>query len=346
MDLEALYRQIEENIGKLDFERIWPGFRPLKFALFDDGRCFFDGRWVEKTEAFCANTSIVYQGEQIATWKAEGERDLSVLSSKLVHEMFHGFQRLRGWDCWPDELEALFHYAYRAENLSLRLRENELLLTLLEHDDLDALRELLSHRKRRSELYPYEFSYESRAEEIEGTANYVEWHALRQLDAAKAEALTDEMRETLTKPERLFPIRISCYMSGALLIHALLRAGLYAFDPPARPASALVLADAAPSDGGFPGREACCRRVSEAIAAFRAESASIVRVALERNELVLSGPLELAFVNIYDAWYYEGFLTSRYFVMYKDGGENRMLPGNFVIRMQDEKTIAAVYRWP
>ncbi len=346
MDLEALYHQIEEKLAGLDFERIWPGFRPLKFALFDDERCCFDGRWVEKTEAFCANTSIVYQGEQIATWKAEGERELSVLSAKLVHEMFHGFQQLRGWDCWPDELEALFRYEYRADNLSLRLRENELLLRLLERDDGDALRELLSHRSLRRERYPYEFSYESRAEEIEGAANYVEWQALRQLDAAKADELTEEMRAAMTEPKRLFPIRISCYYSGALLIHALLRAGLYRFEPPERPAAALALRDAAPSDGGFPGREACCRRVSEAITAFRAESASIVRAALEKNELVLSGPLELAFVNIYDARCYEGFLTSRYFVMVRDGGEERMLPGNFVIRMRDEKTVDAVYRWP
>ena len=76
------------------------GRAPLKFALFAEERCFFDGRYIEKTDGFCANTAISYQGETIATWRVEGELSLPVLVSKLVHEMFHGFQRLQGWDCW------------------------------------------------------------------------------------------------------------------------------------------------------------------------------------------------------------------------------------------------------
>lgn len=120
--------------------------------------------------AFCANTAIVYQGEPIAIWKVDGEPDISVLTAKIVHEMFHAYQIGQGWDCWADEMDALYRYEYDAENLALRLRENELLLSLAEHFDEGALRELLSHRKRRSEEHPYEFSYESEIEEIEGSA--------------------------------------------------------------------------------------------------------------------------------------------------------------------------------
>ena len=58
------------------------------------------------------------------------ELDNAVLTSKNVHEMFHGFQTVQGWDCWPGELEALYRYEYKAENLSLKRRENELLLFL------------------------------------------------------------------------------------------------------------------------------------------------------------------------------------------------------------------------
>ena len=39
------------------------------------------------------------------------------------------------------------------------------------------------------------------------------------------------------------------------------------------------------------------------------------------------------------------FITTTFFLMYRAGQENRMLQGNFVIKMQDEKTIDAVYRW-
>ncbi len=44
--------------------------------------------------------------------------------------MFHGYQSIIGWNCWANELEALYHYQYDAENLSLKLRENELLIAL------------------------------------------------------------------------------------------------------------------------------------------------------------------------------------------------------------------------
>lgn len=345
MYLDELYHQVKDAISTLDFKQIWPDFEPLKFALYDDEKCFFDGRFIEKTDAFCANTSIIYQGEPIAIWKIAEELEISVLTSKIVHEMFHGFQGQQGWNCWPNEMEALYRYEYNPENLSLKLRENELLLSLLDHFDDDSYRELLSHRKLRNEKYPYEFSYESKVEEIEGTANYVEWQVLKQLDKQKSAKLTDHMRTVMTKPDYLFPIRISCYYTGALMIHSLCSSGAYSFLPADRPLIYSILKDTDPSDGNFPGKETCSRIVSNAVAAFNAETESIIRSALEKNEVVLNGPFELVFVNIYNARCFKDYLTSTFFLMYRDEGEDKMIPGNFVIRMKDEKTIDSVYRW-
>ena len=141
--------------------------------------------------------------------------------------MFHGFQRLQGWDCWADELEAL----------SLKLRENALLCALLAGHRAGNYRELLSHRRRRWEQYPYETGYESRVEEIEGSAAYVEWMVLQQLDAARAKDFTARMCSSVTDPKALLPIRISCYDTGALLFHAMAAAG----DDPFTPAELLGL---------------------------------------------------------------------------------------------------------
>ena len=47
-----------------------------------------------------------------------------------------------------------------------------------------------------------------------------------------------------------------------------------------------------------------------------------------------------------DARRYQDWITSTFFLMYRDGTENKTIFGNFVIRMLDEKRIAAVYRWP
>jgi hypothetical protein len=204
---------------------------------------------------------------------------------------------------------------------------------------------LLAHRKYRSGKFPYEFSYESRAEEIEGTANYVEWQVLKQLDEKKAGELTDHMRLMLTKPEYLFPIRISCYYTGALMINALCSAGKYAFSAAERPMIYSVLEDVVPSDGGYPNKETGLTDTAGMIDSFNGETGSIIRSVLEKNEVVLKGPLELTGVNVYNARYYDGFITTTFFLMYREGEENRMLQGNFVVKMQDEKTIAAVYRW-
>ena len=88
------------------------------------------------------------------------------------------------------------------------------------------------------------------------------------------------------------------------------------------------------------------RRVYQAgVYAYRRKIDSIIRSALEKNLVVLNGPLELTGVNVYNARCLHGFITSTYFVMVRDGKEDRMLHSSFVIKMQDEKIVAAVYRW-
>lgn len=343
-DLETLYHQVNDAVLSLDPEKIWPGFELLKFALYDNDYCFFDGQFIEKTDDFCANTSISFRGEQIAIWMVAEELDIPVLTSKLVHEMFHGFQTLQGWNCWPNETEALLRYEYNTENLYLKLHENKLLLSLLDHFDETSYRELMSCRKLRSEKYPFEFSYESKVEEIEGTANYVEWQVLKQLDGKAAEAMTERMISVMTEPEFLFPIRIACYYTGALMINALRGAGAYSFEPGERPVIMEVLNDIVLSKADFDINCPDHRKVSETIAAYNERSESIVRSALEKNEVVLEGPLELVSVNIYNARCYKEYLTSTHFLMYRDGEGNKMIRGNFVIHMKDEKTIGTVYR--
>ena len=345
MDLEKLYHKVKETVDSLDFERIWPEFRPLKFARYDSETCFFDGRFVEKTDAFCANTSICYQGEQIAIWMVAEETELPVLTSKIVHEMFHGFQAVQGWNCWPNELDALYRYEYGAENLCLKLRENELLLKLLRRFDETDFQELLSLRKLRSIRNPFEFSYESMVEEIEGAANYVEWQVLKQLDRESASMLERRMHQVLAKTDNLFPVRISCYETGALMIHALLLAGRYPFESRERPVITSVLKDTEPSGGDFPGKEELFEKAAASVGTFQEESEMIVRSAVEMNEVIRKGPLELVSANIYDARYWKGYLISTYFLMYRDGKADRLIEGDFVIRMKDAKTIETVYRW-
>ncbi len=346
MNLETLCEQVNDAVSSLDFSSIWPGFKPLKFALYNDRECYFDGRYIEKTDAFCANTSIAYGGEQIAIWMVQQELKISVLASKIVHEMFHGYQNIMGiMNDGPDEIEALYRYEYNAENLSLKLRENELLLKMLDQFDNASLSELLSYRKLRRERFPYEFSYESKMEEIEGAANYVEWQVLKQLDADEADALTAHMRKVMTTPEYLFPIRISSYYTGALMINALHAAGKYSFELSVNAVVRSALEKIAPSGSEFPGKSELSETAANAVKTFYSETDLIIQSALSKNQVVLNGPAELKGVNVYNARCRNGFILSTYFLMYSDGAEDKMLFGDFVIKMQDERTICRVYRW-
>ncbi len=341
--LQSLHQSIAEAIASLDFDRIWKGFRPLKFALFNDTECCLDGRMIEKTVEFCANTSIVFQGEMIATWKVQEALPIPVLASKLVHEMFHGFQNLCGWDCFPDEMDALYRYEYDVENLSLRLRENELLAELIRQFDGQKYRTLLQSRKYRSERFPYEFLYETRTEEIEGSANYVEWQVLKQLDKTRTDALEEEMRSAVTRPDSFFPIRRSCYFTGAMMIRAMRDAGDYSFAPKTRPVILPILESM--SACAVPVDPALSKTVGNAVSGYLKETRRIIREAVSENVVALEGPCELVYVNIYDARCLEGHITSRFFVLYRKNGEQKMLEGNFVVKMRDAKTIETVYRW-
>ena len=345
INLKLLHEQISQTIGTLDFGAIWEGFKPLKFALYNADECFFDGEYVEKTDEFYANTSIEYKGEQIAIWNVESVMDMPNFASKIVHEMFHGFQVLEGWDCFADERGALLKYRYDSENLSIKLHENRLLLELCEKFERDKYDELMSCRRYRRHKFPYEFSYESKVEEIEGTANFVEWKVLEQLDPKKGAELFKNMQNVMTTPEYFFPIRISCYYAGALAIKAMQGAGEYSFAPDRRPVIENVLGEDLPNIPAPTVDGDIVTATEKAISVFNAESKRIVESSVKRGEVVLSGEYLIASPNIYDARFYNGYITSRFFLAYKDKEEFKNIYGNFVVKMKDDKFIETVYKW-
>ncbi|MCR5278765.1 MAG: hypothetical protein K6E19_04915 [Lachnospiraceae bacterium] len=271
--------------------------------------------------------------------------EIPKITSCIVHEMFHGYQEAQGWNCFAKEMEALYKYRYSEENLSLKLYENRILLDMLEGFDEDKYKELLRCRKYRQEKFPYEFTYECNGEEIEGSATYVEWQVLRQLDEKAADKMIEKMCKAMLQPEYFFPIRISGYYTGALLINAMIRAKDYHYGPENRPAivNKLSFAESVKEAPTLPDED--LQEVSQAYKNFNDESKRIVESSVENGEVVLNDPLELISVNIYDARCYEGYITSRFFLMYKENGEDKIINDNYVIKMADEKTIETVYRW-
>lgn len=334
MNLEDLYQQICNNIKKIKFDLIWKGFAPTKFALYNESECFFDGKYIEKTSDFVANTAIFYEGEYIAIWNVMGTPNVTELTSKIVHEMFHAFQNANHWDICVNEVDALIHYKYDEENLSIKLRENRLLLDLYKSYDAEKVEIFARYRKYRQEKFTYEFQYESSIEKIEGSANYVEWQALKQLDSLKADELVASMSVQLSDCEFYFPIRVSNYYSGALFYAVRF----------AEQVKSLFEVNATGEGIG----DILCKTdltMKEAVLRYTEETERIVAKALEGNKVVVEEPVELLGLNVYNARRYKEYLTSTYFLMYLRNGKQEILNGNFILKMLDAKTIEKVYEW-
>ena len=339
MDLERLYYEVKNYIDTVDFSKLWHGFEPLKFALYTDEECFFDGAYVEKTDEFLANTSILYNGEWIAIWNVQGEMNPIVLTSKIIHEMFHGFQRMHKESRFFDELDALYHYKYEEGNLGLKLKENHLLYHLSTQFDKEMFEQFLQIRKYRYDTFSYAYHYESCIEQIEGTANYVELHSLKQLSAELFEKKLSAMKERIIAPNNLLPIRVICYDIGALLLHVMAENHI-AFEDGF---SSVTFAEAMICD--VTGKEYSSEySVKDLLDSYNAKAGEIIRKATEKNELVTDTSCELFGVNVYDAVFYQNHIISRYFVMFGSEDNQQIEYGDFVIETKEYRKVMKIYR--
>ena len=126
-----------------------------------------------------------------------------ILTSKMVHEMFHGYQSLKKESRFPNEFEAVLNYKYIPQNLGIKLLENKLIVELLESFNIEKFEYLLSLMKYRYNHFKYEFMYELEIEQIEGSANNVELNALKQLSKVEYQKKLKKMKENILNPENL-----------------------------------------------------------------------------------------------------------------------------------------------
>lgn len=339
MDLKKLYYEIKNHIEIVDFSKLWRGFEPLKFALYTDSECFFDGTYIDKTGVFLGNTSILYNGEWVAIWNVQEQINPIVLTSKIIHEMFHGFQMMNQDNRFPDELDALYNYKYEEDNLSLKLMENQLLYHLSTRFDKETFGQFLKIRKYRFDSFRYAYHYESCIEQIEGTANFVELHCLKQLSAELFEKAFSAMRERIIKPYSLLPIRAICYDIGALLLYVITENSI-AFEDGF---SSVTFAEAILSNVNgkkyVPEHNMKCLLES-----FAARAGEVVRKAKEKNSIVVDTPCDLLGLNVYDAIFFEKYIISRYFVMFGSDDKQQIEYGDFVIETNSYKKATKIYR--
>ena len=339
-DLEELYSAVKVHVDKVRCNDLWQGFKPLKFALYNDTECFFDGNYVEKTEQFLANTAIEYNGEWIAIWSVSGENDPEVLASKMIHEMFHGFQNRNHESRFPGELSALYRYQYSEENLSVKLAENRLIAELTQTFSREKFEQLLRYRKYRYENFRYEFIYESKVEQIEGTANYVELQALKQISREKYQRKLEQMRRNITEPANLLPIRVISYDIGALLLHVLKENEI----PAQQEFGDVTFSESLVANVDYPERCNVDGTVKRCIDAYFSKAQEQINAAIARNAVVMEQERQLLGVNVYNAVYLGGYMISTFFVMYGDEAAPSIEQGNFVIQTPAEGVVTRIYR--
>ena len=340
MNLERLYYQVKSHIDQVDCSKLWPGFKPFKFALYNANECYFNGEYIPKTDEFLANTAISYNGEMIAIWNVDEEMDSIILASKIIHEMFHGFQ-VANQECrFPNELDALYRYKYSNANLSLKLEENSIITELLEKFESEKLGRLLEIRKYRYSHFPYEYHYEACIEQIEGTALFVELNALKQLSDELYLEKLNVLKEYLTKKENLLPIRIICYDIGALLLLILTENGIeYNSNFSNTAFSEDLVADAKEYKGQIR------LTMEKTINDYYEQAGSIISQAISQNDIVSDHTYDILGVNVYNAVYYNNYIITRYFVMYGNEKSPTIEYGNFIIETNEYKKMSKLYRF-
>ena len=292
-----------------------------------------------KTDAFLGNTAISYNGEMIAIWNVMEEADVVIMTSKMIHEMFHGFQQLNQEGRFPKEIEALHVYKYDDGNLSLKLEENRIITRLLDNFNQEEYQRFLQLRQYRNRNFNYELHYESCIEQIEGTAEFVELCALKQLSPEKYQAKIALLKQRITTPENLIPIRINCYDVGALLLLLLNENGIpyiEGFEEMCFPERLIegALIYASPIEN----------TMGPVIEEYYTKARNIIAETIAKNDLVISGSYDIYGVNVYDAVYCDGYIISTYFVMYGEGEETKVEYGDFLIRTEEQGKMTKLYR--
>lgn len=328
MRLGQAFSAVSTRLDRLDFSALWPGFHRFDFALYDDDTVLTQRGAQKRTPEFLANTAIEHEGRLTAIWQLSGGEDSDVLAAKLAHEMFHAFQRESGERRFAREMEALEKYRLNALNLTVRQEERGILARLCERFGGDDWARLGGLRAFRRKAFPYEFDYEARVEQIEGTAQYVEQRALEAIAPGKTAAARKGLCGRMRDMRRLIPVRIDCYDTGELLV-------LTARDN-GRPFETDFSADCIA--GQLCGEKAAeppavDPEISRMLGEDEKRLAARVRAVTEHPGRVIEGDFGLLGVNVYSARRWNDFVLSDCFVQYSDGGETRTEKGNFAIHL-------------
>ncbi|NBJ15066.1 MAG: hypothetical protein FNP40_05745 [Dehalobacter sp. 4CP] len=339
-------RKIGQLLESVDFGRLWPGFHVFPFALYDDQDvCFSDRPPVPWDSRFLGNTAIDLNGEAVAIWsmKESPISDETVLASKLVHEMFHAFQKKSGETRWADEREGL-RYIYDSENMCKKFMENFHLGGFSYSFSRDTWRILMAFRNARAAAFPNAVRYESQIETIEGIAQFVEYSVLRILDIGKYRMAVQRLSEVLNDPKKLFPIRNTCYNSGTMMCIVAEENGIsfrHQIGRESRMLSEILGEGIPPHDHKVKIQTVVFERE-----AFLSERHAKVESFFRNARIVAEGKMELAGFDPMNGFLDGNRLFSPGFLLVKDASGSRFFSGESVALLDSSFNVVQIYQSP
>ncbi|MDD5293620.1 MAG: hypothetical protein PHW40_04845 [Candidatus Izemoplasmatales bacterium] len=226
-------------------------------------------------------------------------------------------------------------------NLSLKMAENRIIADLVTAFDFEDFNKLMGIRQKRLRLWPYEVSYEMAVEQIEGTANYVELEALRQLNVDKYETKLHHMKQSIVHLGNLIPIRIISYDVGALIIKIMRDNGLilnHDFNDRSYLDYYLnsMVSEQVHEDES--------NEIHDLINQYYRDISQTLETSVKEENLVFKGDYPLLGVNIYNAKYSNQYIITEYFLMYQEEAQAKILNGHFVIKLNEKHHISEVYK--
>jgi hypothetical protein len=223
--------QIVKDLVTKNIERYWGNFEIVAYALFDKTNVYlfnhpeFDNphsyKILKWNEQFVGTSIILYEGFPTAIVDLEMYKDYEGLYSILVHELFHGYQYIKGEKRFPDEIMG-GTYPLIKENAELRCRERKTLYNALFETNISKKKQCLSDfitiREKRAEVIEEHLIYENLVETVEGPAWYVEIKAYLEKSPLDNDLILNNygnhLIDTVASTSN---IRRSCYSSGLVM---------------------------------------------------------------------------------------------------------------------------------
>ncbi|MFT4415818.1 hypothetical protein ACLM5H_18320 [Fredinandcohnia humi] len=224
---------INQDLEEVNLHHYWPSFEMVAYALYDTTNVYLFNhprfkdkqentyQVLKRDEQFNGCTLLLFENYPTAIVDLELYVDYESLYSILVHELFHGFQYVKGEKRFPNEILGIT-YPLTKENVELRNLERKYLYNaLLETNTLkkkEYLNAFIGLREKRLSIIPDYLLYENLVETVEGPAWYVEVKAYVEKSPLAYDSVLQKYGQgLLNKYESTSTIRKSCYSSGLFM---------------------------------------------------------------------------------------------------------------------------------